>query len=230
MRTRLLAAVVAALSAIGVAAAAEPTAALKQRVDRVLELLAQPGERRAEIRRVAEDIFDFEEMSRRALGPHWNARTLEERRQFVPLFTDVLERAYIGRVESGRGGSVTYLGESIDGDDATVRTKIITAQRTEIPVDYRMRRKDGRWRVFDVSIEGVSLVNNYRSQFNSVIQSSSYNGLVDRLRSLKESGAAASPTPPRRSQRDQGGPESRPPPWADMSGRHPDVMPATRGR
>jgi phospholipid transport system substrate-binding protein len=202
MRTGLLVAVAAVLSAAGPAVAGEPTDALKERVDRVVQILAQPGDHRAEIRRIAEDIFDFEEMSRRALGPHWNARTPEERRQFVPLFTDVLERAYIGRVESGRDGKVLYVGESVDGDEATVRTRIVTPQRTEIPVDYRMRRKDGRWRVYDVNIEGVSLVNNYRSQFNSVIQSSSYDALVERLRSAKEADAAASPAAPRRSRRD----------------------------
>lgn len=202
MRTRLLIAVAAVLSAAGPAVAAEPTDALKQRVDRVVQILAQPGNHRAEIRRIAEEIFDFEEMSRRALGPHWSARTPEERRQFVPLFTDVLERAYIGRLESGRGGKVLYVGESVDSDEATVRTRIVTPQRTEIPVDYRMQRKDGRWRVYDVNIEGVSLVNNYRSQFNSVIQSSSYDALVERLRSAKEPDAAASPAAPRRSHRD----------------------------
>lgn len=201
MRTRLLLAVAAVAAAAGPVVAGEPTDALKQRVDRVVKILAQPGDHRPELRRVAEDIFDFEEMSRRALGPHWNARTPDERRQFVPLFTDLLERSYVGRIESGRGGSVLYVGESVDGDEATVRTRVVTPQRTEIPVDYRMQRKDGRWRAYDVLIEGVSLVNNYRSQFNTVIQSSSYGALVERLRSKEPDGAAASPSP-RRPRRD----------------------------
>lgn len=202
MRKRLL----IALAIVGVTAshavAGEPTDALKQRVDRVLQLLSQPGDHRREIRGLAEEIFDFEEMSRRALGPHWNARTPEERRQFVSLFADVLERAYIGRIESGRGGTVLYAGDSVDGDEATVRTRILTPQRTEIPVDYRMHRKNGRWLVYDVNIEGISLVNNYRSQFNTVIQSSSYSALVERLRS-KEPDAAARPAAPRRPRRDR---------------------------
>jgi phospholipid transport system substrate-binding protein len=183
------------------AAAGEPTDRLKARIDRVLKLLDEPGDQRAELRKVGEEIFDLEGMSRRALGPHWNARTPEEQREFVTLFTDLLERSYLGRVESGRGGKVLYTGESVTGDEATVRTRIVTAQRTEVPVDYRMHRRDARWRIYDVNIEGISLINNYRSQFNSVIQSSSYAALVERLRA-KEPDAAASPTSPRRPRRD----------------------------
>ena len=198
----MIAVIVAALLAIVTAAGAgEPTDSLKTRIDRVLLLLEEPGDRRAEIRKVADEIFDFEEMSRRALGPHWNARTPDERREFVALFTDLLERSDLARVESGRGGKVLYTGETVTGDEGTVRTRIVTPQRTEVPVDYRMHRKDDRWRVYDVNVEGISLINNYRSQFNSVIQSSSYPALVERLRS-KETDAAASPASPRRSRRD----------------------------
>jgi phospholipid transport system substrate-binding protein len=203
MRYRFVLAIVVTVMVVvaRVAAAGEPTDVIKTRADRVLALLDEPGDRRAEIRKVAVDLFDFEEMSRRALGPHWNARTPEEQREFVTLFTDLLERSYLGRVESGRGGKVLYTGESVNGDEATVRTRIVTPQQTDTPVDYRMRRRDGRWQVYDVSIEGISLINNYRSQFNSVIQSGSYATLVERLRS-KEADAAASPPSPRRSRRD----------------------------
>jgi phospholipid transport system substrate-binding protein len=201
MKSCLLVVIAAIVAAASPAVAGEPTDVLKERVDRILVLLDEPGDHRTEIRKVAEDVFDFEEMSRRALGPHWNARSPEERREFTTLFTDLLERSYLNRVESGRGSDVQYVGESATGDEATVRTRIITAQRTEVPVDYRMHRKDGRWQIFDVSVEGVSLINNYRSQFNSVIQSSSYAALVERLRS-KDTEGAASPPSPRRSRRD----------------------------
>ena len=202
MKNRLLVAfATAVVSLASPAVAGEPTDVLKSRVDRILALLDQPGNQRAEIRHVADEIFDFEEMSRRALGPHWNARTPNERREFTKLFADLLERSYVTRIESGRGSKVQYVGETISGDDATVRTRIFTAQKAEIPVDYRMRRNGNRWQIFDVSIEGVSLINNYRSQFNSVIQSSSYAALVARLRA-KEPDAAASPSSPRRSRRD----------------------------
>jgi phospholipid transport system substrate-binding protein len=201
MRKNLLIALTAVVTSVTPALAAEPTEVLKQRVDRVLQILAEPGDHRAEIRKIAEDTFDFEEMSRRALGPHWAGRTPEERREFVPLFTDLLERSYLARIESGRGGKVSYVGDAVTGDEATVRTRVVTQQRAEIPLDYRLHRKAGRWLVYDVNIEGISLVNNYRSQFNTVIQSSSYAALVDRLRA-KEPDAAASPAAPRRSRRD----------------------------
>jgi phospholipid transport system substrate-binding protein len=201
MKNRVFVAIAAVLSIAGAAVAGEATDALKARIDRVLLLLEEPGDRRADIRKVAQEIFDLEEMSRRALGPHWNARTPEERREFVTLFADLLERSYLARVESGRGGKVHYNGETGSGGETTVRTRIVTPQRTEIPVDYRMRRKNERWQAYDVTIEGISLINNYRSQFNSVIQSSSYPALVDRQRS-KETDAAASPPSPRRSRRD----------------------------
>ncbi|HEY7520508.1 MAG TPA: ABC transporter substrate-binding protein [Methylomirabilota bacterium] len=201
MKRRLLTAVATVLTLVGVAVAGEPTDSLKTRIHRVLTLLEQSGDHRAEIRKIAEEIFDVEEMSRRALGQHWKARTPEERREFMTLFADLLDRSYISRVESGRGGKVNYAGETVTGDEATVRTQIITPQRTEVPVDYRMHRKDNRWKVYDLNIEGVSLIANYRSQFNSVIQSSSYQALVERLRS-KETDAAASPQAPRRSRRD----------------------------
>jgi phospholipid transport system substrate-binding protein len=201
MRTRLAFSLVVGLLAVArVAGAGEPTDVLKSGADRVLRLLEQPGDRRAEMRKVADELFDFEEMSRRALGPHWKARTPAEQAEFVRLFADLLERSYIGRVESGRGGSVRYTGESAAGDEATVRTRIVTSQGTEVPADYRMHRRNGRWQIYDVSIEGVSLVSNYRSQFNSVIQSQSYSALLERLRS-KEPDAAASPSSPRRAPR-----------------------------
>jgi phospholipid transport system substrate-binding protein len=203
MRTRLLIAIAAAVSVASPVLAAEPTEVLRKRVDRVVQLLSQPGNHRAEIRQVAEEVFDFEEMSRRALGPHWNARTPEERGEFVRLFTDLLERTYVGRVESARGGKVLYGGDTIDGNEATVRTRLVTPQRTEIPLDYRMHRKNGRWQIYDVNVEGISLVNNYRSQFNTVIQSSSYAALVERLRSKEpDPAASAAPPSPRRSRRD----------------------------
>lgn len=201
MKRYMLAVIAAIVAVASPAAAGEPTEVLRQRVDRILALIDKPGDHRAAIRKVADEAFDFEEMSRRALGPHWNGRTPAERREFTMLFADLLERSYLNRVESGRGSEVQYVDESVSGDQATVRTRILTTQRTEVPVDYRMHRKDGRWEIFDVNVEGVSLINNYRSQFNAVIQSASYAALVERLRS-KETGAAASPPSPRRSPRD----------------------------
>jgi phospholipid transport system substrate-binding protein len=167
-----------------------PTDQLRAHVDRVIKVLKDPdlqkegraAERRAAVRKVANDIFDFEEISRRALGRHWQPRSPDERREFVLLMTDVLEQAYIGRIETYSGESVRFLGDMPDGDVATVKTRIVTKSGTEIPVDYRMIDRGGRWIAYDVFVEGVSLVGNYRGQFDRIIQKQSFADLVKALR------------------------------------------------
>jgi len=138
--------------------------------------------RRAEIRRVATELFDFEEMARRTLTRHWNGRTPEERAEFVRLFTNILERSYIGRIEQFSGERILYIGETVDGPYATVRSRILTRRRAEIAVDYRLMLRDGRWRAYDVVLDGVSFVATFRSEFERIIQQSSYAALVDKLR------------------------------------------------
>jgi phospholipid transport system substrate-binding protein len=176
------------LAVAPVAWAGVPTDQLRIQIDRVLkavedpQLKAKAAERRATIRRIANETFDFNEMSKRALARHWQARSAGEREEFVKLFADLLERAYVSRIENFSGEKVAYNGDTTDGDVALVRTKIITKQGTDIPVDYRMLKKDERWFVYDVVIEGVSLINNYRNQFNKIIQTSSYEALVDRMK------------------------------------------------
>lgn len=180
------------------AVAGPATDQLKQRVDQVIKTLEDPAlkdkaaERQSAIRKIAEDVFDYPEAARRALGAHWNARTPEEREEFVRLFADVLERAYVSKIDLYRGENVKYVGEAADGDQTTVKTRIVTKQGSEVPVEYRMYLKNGRWLVYDVVIEGVSLVSNYRTQFNKIVQTESYQALVDRLRT-KEAAPAASP-------------------------------------
>jgi phospholipid transport system substrate-binding protein len=121
-------------------------------------------------------------MSKRALARHWQARTPAEREEFVKLFADLLERAYVSKIENYGGEKIAYNGDTIEGDAALVKTKIITKQGTDVPVDYRMVKRNDRWLVYDVVIEGVSLINNYRTQFNKIIQTSSYQSLVDRMK------------------------------------------------
>jgi phospholipid transport system substrate-binding protein len=137
---------------------------------------------RLQIRRVATELFDFDEISRRALSRHWAARSAEEQAEFVRLFTDLLERSYIGRIESYSGETLVYLGESVDGPFATVRSKVVTRRRGETPLDYRLRLRDGRWKVYDVLIDHVSFVSTYRSEFERILQKESYAALVARLR------------------------------------------------
>ncbi|MGH6690822.1 MAG: MlaC/ttg2D family ABC transporter substrate-binding protein [Gammaproteobacteria bacterium] len=142
--------------------------------------------RPVELRRIAVDLFDFDEMARRTLSRHWAGRTRAEQAEFVRLFMDLFERAYVGRIESYAGEKIVYLGESLDGTYAVVRSKILTTRgRSDTAIDYRLLRRDGRWRVYDVLIDGISFVSTYRSEFNRVIAGSSYNALVDALRNRR---------------------------------------------
>jgi phospholipid transport system substrate-binding protein len=170
--------------------AGPPTDQLRTRIDRVVKTLEEPElkkegkarERRAAVRKIAEEIFDFAETARRSLGRHWQPRTPAERKEFVDLFANLLERSYLSKIELYNGEKITFLGDTIDGDQATVRTKLLTKQGTEIPVDYKMARQSDRWLVYDVVIEGVSLIANYRTQFNKIIQTSSYQELVRKMK------------------------------------------------
>jgi len=183
-------ALVVALVAERDAWAGPPTDQLRVQIDLVIKVLDDPelakhgrmAERRAAIRRIANEIFDFSETTRRSLGPHWHPRTLQEREEVTRLFADLLERSYIGKIEMYSGEKIQFLGDTIDGDQATVRTRLLTKQGPEVPVDYRMHRASGdRWLTYDVAVEGVSLVANYRAQFNKIIQTAGYTALVKRL-------------------------------------------------
>jgi phospholipid transport system substrate-binding protein len=183
-----------ALVAVRAAQAGPPTEQLKGGIDKVLAILQdpalkQPGkaeERRQKIRAIANDVFDWQETGKRALARHWQARSPQEREEFSKLFADLLERSYVGKIEAYSGEKIVYGEETLDGDQATVRTKLITKSGTSIPIDYQMQKADERWRVYDVKIENVGLVANYRSQFNRIIQQSGYNDLIQRLRTKQE--------------------------------------------
>jgi phospholipid transport system substrate-binding protein len=174
--------------------AGAPTDQLKTQIDRVIKVLetvenkkdTKVQERRAAVRKIANEIFDFGETAQRSLARHWTSRTPAEREEFVRLFADLLERSYISRIELYGGEKITYVGETIDGDQAVVRTKLVTKQGTEIPVEYRMHLRDGKWLVYDVVIEGVSLIANYRAQFNKIITTSSYEELVKKMKTRQE--------------------------------------------
>lgn len=170
------------------ALAGVPTDQLRQRVDEVVRVLddpsnkGKPAQRRAAVRKISQEIFDYQDTARRTLGPHWTARTPEEQREFVQLFADLLDRAYFSKIDRYQGEKVRYGAETVNGNEAIVKTTIVTRAGSEVPVDYRMHLADGRWLVYDVNIEGVSLVSNYRTQFNKIVQTESYQTLVQKLR------------------------------------------------
>jgi phospholipid transport system substrate-binding protein len=161
-----------------------PLELVKGSVARALAIAQLPdaAQRRVEIRQVGEALFDFTEMSRRALGQHWTDRSPQEQEEFVRLFTDLLERSYLAAMGNRRTGTVTFQGESIEGSSARVRSRFVTDRGAEIPIEYRLLERGGRWAVYDVMVEGVSFISSYRSQFNSIIRSSSFAGLLDKLR------------------------------------------------
>jgi phospholipid transport system substrate-binding protein len=176
------------------AAAGVPTDQLKGAVERVLKTLDDPalkgdarlGDRRVAVRKIANEIFDFSEIAKRSMARHWQPLSEAQRTEFVGLFADLLERSYISKIETYGGEKIQYTAERADGEFATVSTRIITKNGTEVPVDYRMIKRADRWLVYDVSIEGVSLVSNYRTQFNKIIQTTSYNELVSKLRNKQD--------------------------------------------
>src|SRR4026207_174887 len=179
--------------------AGAPTDQLRTAVEQMVKILEDPTlkaaerekERRAAIRREAETVFDFGETAKRALGRHWQALAEKARQAVTALFTGRSERAYISRIERYSGERVTYTGESVDGALASVRTRFVTKQGTEIPIDYRMQQRGDRWLVYDVVVEGVSLINNYRTQFDKIIQTSSYAELVRRLKAAEVTAPSA---------------------------------------
>ncbi len=181
----------AALLAPGAAVASPPVGprqAVESAVVGVLTILRDGevngtpvADRWATIRRIGRETFDFEEIARRALARHWQARTPEEQAEFVALFTDLLERSYVTQIEASAGETITFVGESVNGGFAMVRSEVMTRRGTAIALDFRLHVREGRWRVYDVLIGGASVVASYRSQFDRVIRAESYRVLRDRL-------------------------------------------------
>ena len=170
--------------------AGEPEDRVRQTTDKILSIVADPvlkgpskgEERRNLIRKAVDELFDWNEMARRTLGRSWAERTEAEKKEFVPLFAELLERTYLKKVEGFSGEKVRYEGETIEGDRAAVKVKIITQKNKDIPVESRLRKEGKGWLVYDISIEGVSLVNNYRTQFNTIITQSSYENFMKVLK------------------------------------------------
>ena len=187
----------------GVASAGEPLDRIRETVTDVLAVLGdetlQAPERqelrREKLRQAVYQRFGFEEMARRSLGRHWRDLDADQRQEFVGLFSDLLERSYVGRIEgTGAGSQVDYPRETIDEEGfASVLSVITNRLGSQIDVEYRLLQRDGGtpWEVYDIVIEGVSLINNYRTQFNNIIHRTSYDGLVKQLRLKQEQEEAA---------------------------------------
>jgi phospholipid transport system substrate-binding protein len=167
-----------------------PTVEIKTTVDQVIQILTSPqlqgeGRKQERRKRLRETIFvrfDFQEMAQRALGAHWHRRTPEERAEFIRVFSDLLEQTYVDKIESYNNEKFIYMNERIDGRYAEVGSKMRTAKGEEFTLNYKLHRVGEDWRVYDLVIENVSLMNNYRSQFNRIITSSTYDELVLKIK------------------------------------------------
>jgi phospholipid transport system substrate-binding protein len=205
MRTALamLTAAMITLGAAALAWAGPPTDQLREYTNAVQKVLDDQAlkaperrqERRAAVRKLATETFDVAETARRALGPHWQQRTPAEREEFTQLFADLLERTYISKIDLYGGEKLQYTNEQVDGDRAVVRAKVLTKQGTEVPVEARMLRNGDRWLIYDVAIENISLVSNYRAQFDRIIRTSSFGDLVNRLKNKRDEFLDETPRP-----------------------------------
>jgi len=206
IRHRLIPLITVSLLGLGSAAwAGQPTEQLRTYTDEVLKVLQNPGltlpERREAVKRIAESVFEVSETAKRALGQHWQQRTPAEREEFVKLFANLLEQTYIARIDEFGGEKLRYVNEQIDGDRAIVRARITTKNGTEVPVESRLLLKENRWLIYDILVENLSLISNYRSQFDRVIRTTSYEELVKRLKNRSDFlGEKATKTPRRAGQ------------------------------
>ena len=168
-----------------------PTDQVRQTADRVLSVLQdsrlksadKQKERRDQIRQIVASRFDFAEMAKRSLGSNWQKVNNDEQRQFVELFTELLEKSYADQIESYDGEKIVYGRENVSQDQADVDTKILTKKGEQISVNYKLRSAGNDWKVYDVVIENISLVNNFRSQFNRILANASFAELLKKLQS-----------------------------------------------
>lgn len=170
--------------------AGEPTGQIREAIEQGIAVVKNPklagkgmqAERRARLREAVAPYFDFQEMAKRSLGIYWKDRSPSEREEFTRLYRELIENSYAGKIESYRGEKILYGKETMDPPYAVVRTGIVTMKDQEIPVNYLLLQEGNRWRIYDVVIEGISLVNNYRSQFASILERSSFPELMRKLK------------------------------------------------
>ncbi len=179
---------------------APPTAVVRATLNTVFHILddqqlkapSQGKHRRELIEKVIAERFDYEEMSKRTLATHWKPLNQSERQEFVQLFKTFLSDQYAARIEGYAGERVVYLSERTTDGYAEVRTRLVS-DKLDFPMDYRLTNKGGTWYAYDVIVDGVSLVMNYRSQFTKIIAESSFQELMRRLRD-RRTGDGGKPT------------------------------------
>jgi phospholipid transport system substrate-binding protein len=198
------------LSGLVMPASESPTEFLKQTTESILQVFEHPHlqgdtrreERLARLRHIADTAFDWQEIARRVLATHWRERTPQERQEFTRLFREAVQGMYLERLEAAAQQrlqdkpAIRYGGEQVNDQRAVVKTTIMTKRYREIPLEYRLRHSEGQWRVYDLVVMGVSLVNNYRAQCQWIITQSSYQGLIEQLQARQLGEVFAEPPRP----------------------------------
>jgi len=169
--------------------AGEPTEEIRSAIYKGLAVLNDESlrangknEHMKRLREIVRPLFNFKEMARRSLGRHWRDMTPEDRTEFVTVFANLLETTYAEKIDLYRGGDVNFVREVVDEDYARVDSKVKDTKGTDYSVSYKLLREDGDWKIYDVVVENVSLINNYRAQFGRIIRKSSYKELIERIR------------------------------------------------
>jgi len=170
--------------------AESPIVEIKSTVDQAIQILTDPqlrGESKKQERRkrLRDAIFvrlDFQEMAQRSLGAHWQRRTPEEQAEFIKVFGDLFEKTYVDKIESYNNEKFIYTNERIDGSYADVNSKMRTSKGEEFAINYKLHCVGENWRVYDLVIENISIINNYRSQFNRILTNSTYDELISKIR------------------------------------------------
>lgn len=182
------------IAAPAMATASVVTDEVKSTVDGVLKIVTDKDlkkpqneqKKRKALKTVIGRIFDYGEMAKRSMGVHWKELSPAQQKDFVGLFSTLLENSYAGKIESYNNEKIVYDKEQVEGNYAEVNSRVVTAKRDEFTLDYRLLKEGNRWMVYDVVIEGVSLVSNYRTQFNKIINERGYNELVKKMRTKSE--------------------------------------------
>jgi phospholipid transport system substrate-binding protein len=190
MSLRFIAVVVAVIFSTHAASYAEapsPKAEIKNTIDNIIATVqANPGDaskglRRQKLREIINPKFDFDEMSKRSLGSNWTEITPAEQKDFTTVFSELLARTYLSKIETVKPGMVKVESEQVDGNKAVVKT-VVLSQGDTFPIDYKMMYRDNGWRVYDVVIENIGLVANYRNEFSGIIRKDKFSGLMEKLR------------------------------------------------
>ena len=169
--------------------AGAPTAQIRSAIDQGVQVLKnakfENEKQRADVigrlRQVVYPFFDFREMAKRSLGSNWRRINPRQQEEFVTAFTELLEKTYADKIELYDGQKVDYTGETLDKNFAVVNTQVI-GKNQSYSVDYKLQLVDGKWKIYDIVAEGISLVNNYRAQFNRVLANSSFDDLMQRIK------------------------------------------------